>query len=534
MRVKVASLLLLMALTAPAATPDVGKEKLRKLAKLPSIALETGWKFDRERGFIIEPTKAQKAAAIAEARKSLQGDNSDAGRFFRLGQLCRENKEEANAGAAFSQAVELYRQRAAAQPGDGLLLAELGKALAAAGQFEESQSVLRESARLAPKEWKCWAALGQSLDEASVAALSGQAGVNNDGAELLAARIPRSNSSSDQLNKSQKLLGEAANCFDKAVAAAPEEAGPYFRRGLHRCLESFERCAARMIRGEENDDTAPRRSWYPMEALADFQEASRLKPDDFGAIAGLAIFECHADAAQKGKAGFTREFSLNLLSEKSRQSVRELMTRLENLEQSQDPQLASGALEALGMFQGPILRDFRGSAVSLRRAVSLDPSREQSWDMLTSTLAKTENYDELLSVCEERARKKDSAHARLLLAKAYEKLKQWDNAEEQVLGALNLDPNDFTANLAMGVLLIKRSQNASVLADADGWLVRAEQFYGKLPDKSRQQSVDLTLTRSIYLALTDNVETARTWVKHIIESDKNNEFAREVLAAMAF
>jgi Tfp pilus assembly protein PilF len=140
----------------------------------------------------------------------------------------------------------------------------------------------------------------------------------------------------------------------------------------------------------------------------------------------------------------------------------------------------------------------------------------------------------LLSVCAERARKKDSAHNRLLLAKAYERLKQWDNAEEQVLAALNLDANDFTANLAMGVFLIKRSQNASVLADADGWLVRAEQFYGKLPDKSRQQSVDLTLTRSIYLALTDNVETARTWVKHIIESDKNNEFAREVLAAMAF
>src|SRR5437879_13772860 len=261
MRVKVASVLLLTALTAAGATPDVGKEKLRKLTKLPSITLETGWKCYRERGFIIEPTKAQKAAAIAEARKALQGDNSDAGRFFHLGQLCRENKEEASAGAAFTQAIELYRQRVESQPGDGLSLAELGKALAAAGQFEESQSVLRESIRLAPKEWKCWAALGQSLDEASVAALSGQTGVNNDSAELLAARIPRGNSSSDQLNKLQKLLGEAANCFDQAVAAAPEEAGPYFRRGLHRCLESFERCAARMIRGEENDDTAPARSW---------------------------------------------------------------------------------------------------------------------------------------------------------------------------------------------------------------------------------------------------------------------------------
>ncbi|HEX4645950.1 MAG TPA: tetratricopeptide repeat protein, partial [Verrucomicrobiae bacterium] len=527
MRVKVASFLLLMALAAPGATPDVGKEKLRKLAKLPSITLETGWKFDRERGFIIEPTKAQKAAAIAEARKSLQGDNTDAGRFFRLGQLCRENREDANAGAAFSQAVELYRQRAASQPGDGLLLTELGRALAASGRFDESQSVLREAVRLAPKEWKCWTALGQSLDDASITALFGPMGANGDNPEFLAARILKSKPSSDQLNKSQKLLGEAGVCFDKAASVAPEEADPYFRRGLHRCLESFERCAARIIRGDENDDTAPRRSWYPWEALPDFQKASRLEPDSYAAVAGLAIFECHADAAQKGKAGFGREFSWSSLSEKTRQSVREMMTRLENLGQSRDPQLASGALEALGMFQGPILRDYRGSAVSLRHAVSLDPSREQAWDMLASMLAKTDDHDELLSVCEERARKKDSAHNRLMLAKAYEKLNQWDSAEEQVLTALNLDANDFTASLAMAVLLIKRSQNASVLADADGWLVRAEQLYGKLPDKGRQQSVDLTLARSIYLALTDNVETARTWVKHILETDQNNEFARE-------
>lgn len=533
MRVKVAAFLLLMALAAPGATPDVGKEKLRKLAKLPSITLETGWKFDRKRGFIIESTKAQKAAAIADARKSLRGDNSDAGRFFYLGQLCHENKEEANAAAAFSQAVELYRQRAASQPGDGLLLAELGEALAAAGKFDESQSVLREAVRLAPREWKCWAALGQSLDDASLAAMFGQSRLNSD-PESLAAKVFKTKSSSDQLNKSQKLLGEAAVCFEKAVTAAPEEAEAHLRRGLHRCLESFENSAARIIRGDENDDTSPRRSWYPLNALPDFQEASRLEPDSYAAVAGIAIFECHADAAQKGKAGFGKEFSWSLLSEKTRQSVREMMTRLENLGQSRDPQLASGALEALGMFQGPILRDYRGSAASLRRAVLLDPSREQAWDMLASMLAKTDDHNELLSVCEERARKKDSAHNHLMLAKAYEKLNQWDNAEEQVLTALNLDANDFTANLAMAVLLIKRSQNASVLADADGWLVRAEQFYGKLPDKGRQQSIDLTLDRSIYLALTDNVETARTWVKHILETDQNNDFAREVLAAMAF
>ena len=44
---------LLMALAVEGATPEVGKDTLRKLVKLPTITFPANWQFDPERGFTI-------------------------------------------------------------------------------------------------------------------------------------------------------------------------------------------------------------------------------------------------------------------------------------------------------------------------------------------------------------------------------------------------------------------------------------------------------------------------------------------------
>jgi hypothetical protein len=46
--------------------------------------------------------------------------------------------------------------------------------------------------------------------------------------------------------------------------------------------------------------------------------------------------------------------------------------------------------------------------------------------------------------------------------------------------------------------------------------------------------IDFTLTRSIYLALSNDVESARQWAQTVLESDNGNELAKEILAAMAY
>ena len=89
----------------------------------------------------------------------------------------------------------------------------------------------------------------------------------------------------------------------------------------------------------------------------------------------------------------------------------------------------------------------------------------------------------------------------------------------------------------LGALLLKRSRdNAAVLAEADDWLTRSENALKNIPPqrRNRQEVIDLTLTRGIYFALADEMDTARKWVQTVIERDKDNKLAKEILDAMNF
>ena len=74
------------------------------------------------------------------------------------------------------------------------------------------------------------------------------------------------------------------------------------------------------------------------------------------------------------------------------------------------------------------------------------------------------------------------------------------------------------------------------MPEADDWLRRSETVLNQMPPerRSRQQVIDLTLTRGIYFALTDEMDTARQFVKTVIAGDKDNQLAREILSAMDF
>jgi tetratricopeptide (TPR) repeat protein len=172
----------------------------------------------------------------------------------------------------------------------------------------------------------------------------------------------------------------------------------------------------------------------------------------------------------------------------------------------------------------------------LRRCLALDPSRNQAWEVLAYTLAQSQRYDELAAACSERLKQQDSPRNHLMLAKAYEKLQQWDDSEAEILEATKEAPNNFVANLALASVLLKRSQDASSLAEADDWLARSEKLLSQMPppQRNQQQVIDLALTRCIYFALTDEVEAARQWAKAVINKDQNNKLAYDILTAMDY
>jgi tetratricopeptide (TPR) repeat protein len=525
---------LLAALSVRGVTPEMGKERLRALVRLPAIVFQSEWEFDPERGFVLGAGDREAQARISKIRKELTTDSGDAERYENLGELYSSVGDLKNAENAWNVAAGLYRKRVELQPENGVLLAGLGQALHYTGRTQEAESILRRAAQNEPKEWRCWVALGRFLDSEARSAIyaSGSAPAAGDDKS---SGAPADTLSPPEVLLAQKRMDEAGDCYDKAVAAAPGEAEVFFRRGMHRCLRAFLLNRIRPATGRE-DGLDRFNDYFSQESLADLQQASELSPRDYGRIGGAVLFEIYADCARKGRMNWG-DFSWDSLPDKSQRSIHGAITRLEELAGSSETRLAAGALEVLGVLQGPILHETRSCAANLQRALALDPSRDEVWDMLAGTLAHAGRYDDLLPICEDRAKQTDSAHSHLLLAKAFEKLRQWDNCEEEIRIVLKRDENNFTAALALGSLLLKRSDaDASVLAEANDWLGQSECILLKLPKAQRpqRQIIELTLSRSIYFALSDDVETARQWARAVIEADKNNQLAQEILAAMDY
>ena len=430
--------LLLAALAVQGVTPGVGKDKLRALVKLPTIAFQQDWTFDPEQGFALGSQAQDVRARISELEDALKSEPDDARSEQELGELYESIGDSQNAGKAWTHAVELYRKQAASDPDDGVLLAGFGWSLENAGRGPEAESLLRQAVRVSSRDSQCWVALGRYLDREARRSV-----LDPDSEDKPAA---------SEVSLAQKRTDEAGSCFDRAVALAPGEPQVWLRRGLHRCLRKF---LSNSIREATDGDDSVRNIFegcFSTESLADLQHASRLSPDDYQLIGATAMFGVYA-----GRGRDEQAVSWDALPEKTQVSLRDAMTRLENLAQGADRRTAAGAFEVLGILQGPLLRQPDRCIATMRRAVALEPAREHAWEVLVATLAQGGRYDELLEVCEDQARQTNSARAHLLLAKAHEKLHQWDDCEDEARMAADADPADFSADLSLAAVLLKRS-----------------------------------------------------------------------------
>src|SRR5579863_108316 len=89
--------LLLAALSAQGVAPEVGKDRLRKLVKLPSILFQPSWAFDPARGFTLGSGEHDVLARIASLRKNLRSDVDDAETHQSIGELYSSINQGTNA-----------------------------------------------------------------------------------------------------------------------------------------------------------------------------------------------------------------------------------------------------------------------------------------------------------------------------------------------------------------------------------------------------------------------------------------------------
>ncbi len=163
-------------------------------------------------------------------------------------------------------------------------------------------------------------------------------------------------------------------------------------------------------------------------------------------------------------------------------------------------------------------QDLVGSLACLQRAVRKDPSAERVWDNAAVLLGSSDQFPELVRLCEERVRLNDTVKSRVLLAKAYERAGTVDKAEGELDAALKKDPKHPAANLAMAMVRLKKSASPESLAVAEAHIKAAE----AATNFDAVHQVNLAYVRGIYFGLSGKIAPAKDYLKKVLEFDNND------------
>lgn len=530
-RILVTTLLLPVAALL-ATSPKHGEERLRELAVVPKMDVSFG--IGSTSIFSTKEAKeeSEPAERIAKLQAALKKERGDLQKQMELGRLLTKSNETNAATECFKTAEQFCRKTIEQRPQDGLVWDDLGEVLSEMARYDEAESAYRKATVLSPTEWKCWAGLGKFLDSHSLRVLFPAKPVKSlDSFQewLDAGMFVRP--SAEALAQSAEFIGEAAKCFDRAVALAPKEPRALLERANHHGIAEVRNTYSRLLRGEETLDKRKLPFVFVSQAAAlDIKRAARLSPGSYQLIGTATSFEFLAAKKQSNSEDFTSDD----LSDSTLESIRTAMSHLEELGQSPDKKLSAGALETLGFLKMLVYHDVNGLKDSARRAVALDPTREQSWDMLLGGLAQSGTPDELVGVCETRLKHKDSARNHLLLSKALALQEKWSRATEQANAAVKLETNNVPARIMLVALGIRcGAETNSPLAVKDHLSVVTEQLKAMPPDEEwslRRREAALNL--AILCGLHGEVKNAKELLDNVLRENPDDEVAKEILAAL--
>src|SRR5262249_54878199 len=156
-----------------------------------------------------------------------------------------------------------------AQPNDGWLCAQYARSwdeVADPAEQAEVEKLLRRSVQLAPKDWRCWVALGTSLQRKRLYSFLQEC-----------AHCDKERGTSDTAKAMERLadiegsFGEVRQCFAEAVRLVPNESAVYDARAQMHVNLATARQIWRRQQGEEADII----DVFCPEARADLRSAAR-------------------------------------------------------------------------------------------------------------------------------------------------------------------------------------------------------------------------------------------------------------------
>jgi tetratricopeptide (TPR) repeat protein len=526
------SVFLLTAFCAGAIPRPDAKTTLRGLARMPRAEFRVSLDFDADRGFGAFRTSKDSALAIAEARAKLNKAPNDESVMLEMAGIRMESGDVTGARRDLQRAAETLRKKLDAEPGNSRARLELASALHALGRQGETEAILREAVKGAPRSVTNRVALSAFLEARGweIAADTLNWRGRRPYAELSVA-VLRREPSMETAERAKAYFQESLDAAEEAARIDEQSATAQNRLAV--ALASRECFAAVLRRMRAREVTGPvlETLIFSEKALPALEKAAELDPENPIRLATALLWRGLAEAAEKRipVSELLRRSIWENLPEEERTRIEAGLTRLESFSSSSK----SGAVyQALGTLRFALRGDLRQAADDLTVAAANIPDSEQVWETLSAILLRTQNFMGLAAVCESRAEARPTARNRFLVAKSYEKLGDFDRAEEELTLALGANASDFAANVGMANLLMRRSTADGVSPRVRQSLVNAERAVRGT--SNGQQLVDLALAQGIYYGLTDELERSRDILKAALTYAKDHPDVTAALNAIGY
>lgn len=513
-----------------AAAPQRGDERLRELVVFPSMDFNFNWGLNCQNNEWVISQTVDLPSAIAEQREELKRQPDDVKQLLHLAYLLDSNGETNESQSCYEKVEQLCRNKIAVNPQNGSDLMTLGVVLDALGKEDEAEHDFRKATLVASNDWRCWVGLGNFLPSKYFSSMFPTNLLNQIApGQMLSQAVLDYRPSAESLKKAEAARDEASRCFDRAMTIAPKEPELFLQRAGYMSTSNWQSCFFRHYRNHEEIGT---NEWlltfFSKETIANLQKASELNPKDYQYISLAAYFEWY-NAALQNRGSFNP--APDNLPEATRHFIHGSMTRLENLSGDTDKKTAVGALENFGILN-MVFGNKQEATADFRRAVALDPTREQSWDLLLSMLLFSASPDELLSVAQARLKIKDSARNHIILSKILaQRMSKWSEATEQAEIAEKLETNNSVPPLLLAAIALKQSAQTNYLSVARTNLVRTYVILQKMPDddEKRKRGREWWLNTIIFDILNNQPDLAKNTASDFFKFFPDDETAKEIL-----
>lgn len=488
--------LMLTAVSCLAIPKSSAWRELQRLVRLPRLEFTRPVEFDRRFGFVAFPDPNTAALDVRKLLKGAKGLPDEAPLYLQAARIYDAQGDTGDALRQYSRATDLFRRRLEIAPREIKSIAGLGEALSALGRFAEAQSVLEGTEELGEPTSELLVARARYYRERAWFSAAGEVQRYSSGSFLnqlisMVAEMPPP----DRIDEAKRYLDLAGRALDEAFEMDGDKEEKLLERAAFRSFRAALEAAFTQIQNNDLRVRAIELGLYNPDALKDLADAAALGSDP--AVIAASALAAHLAAERTLGSGRSAE-----------EYVRGMANRLRDIAHSTGENAAE-AVEYLGCIQYHLFKDTSGARRTLQQALSLQSSRYRSWELMTIAAA-YEGPEEFVETARARVEAMPTPRSSVLLVKSYDMQGDHLRAEWAALNAIASYPNDLMVNLCLAAVLLKDENAESFLWRASEALNKAEKALGS--SRSQQNHVDFLLLKSIYLALSDQPEQARTLI----------------------